>query len=115
MGPAYFPTILGGLLAIIGLIAIVRSIFSTGDALEKFAYKEIALVMVSVMIFGGIVRGAGLVPAVILLVMISAFASTKFRLLPSVFLAVGMAVFSVAVFIKALGLPIPMIGPWFGF
>jgi putative tricarboxylic transport membrane protein len=46
-------------------------------------------------------------------VMMSAFASAMFRWVPSLALAIGLAVFSVAVFVKALGLPIPALG-WFG-
>ena len=30
-------------------------------------------------------------------------------------LAVGLAVFAVVVFVKLLGLPMPIFGPWLGF
>lgn len=115
MGPAYFPTVLGALLAIIGGIAVVRSLFRSGMPLEKFAVKELVLILVAVLLFGFLVRGAGLIAAVLALILISAFASAKFRLLPTILLAIGLAAFAVLVFIKALGLPMPMIGPWFGF
>ncbi|MGH8806675.1 MAG: tripartite tricarboxylate transporter TctB family protein [Noviherbaspirillum sp.] len=115
MGPAYFPTILGSLLAIVGLIAIVRSMFSVGAAVEKFWIREALVITVAVLLFGVLVRGAGLVPAVLVLILLSAYASVKFRLLPSVLLAAGLAVFSVLVFVKALGLPMPVFGPWLGF
>jgi hypothetical protein len=115
MGPAYFPTILGSLLAIVGLIAIVRSMFSAGAAVEKFAIRELLLIIVATLLFGVLVRGAGLVLAVVALVLLSAYASAKFRLLPSVLLAAGAAAFSVLVFIVGLGLPMPIIGPWFGY
>jgi hypothetical protein len=114
MGPAYFPTILGSMLAIIGLIAIVRSMLTTGAAVDKFAVREVVLVIVATLLFGVLVRGAGLVVAVVALVLLSAYASAKFRILPSVLLAAGAAVFSVLVFIVGLGLPMPIIGPWFG-
>lgn len=114
MGPAYFPTVLGGILTLIGLIAVVRSLVRPGEAIEKFAIKELILILLGVLVFGFIVRGAGLVPAIILLVMLSAYASVKFRVLPSLLLAVGLAVFAVLLFVKALGLPMPVIGPWFG-
>jgi hypothetical protein len=114
MGPAYFPTILGSLLTIIGLIAIVRSMLTAGVALEKFAVREVSLIIAATLLFGVLVRGAGLVVAVVALVLLSAYASKKFRLLPSVLLAAGSAAFSVLVFIVGLGLPMPIIGPWFG-
>lgn len=115
MGPAYFPTVLGGLLAVIGAIAVLRSLARTGSPVDRFAFKEIILILVSVILFGFLVRGAGLVVSIIVLVMLSGFASVKFKVAPYLALAVGMAVFSVLVFVKALGLPMPMFGPWLGF
>jgi hypothetical protein len=114
MGPAYFPTILGSVLVLLGLAAIVRSTLRVGEAVEQFAIREIILVLSAVLLFGILVRGAGLLPAVLVLVLLSAYASNKFKLVPSLLLAVGLAVFAVLVFIKGLGLPIPMVGPWLG-
>lgn len=115
MGPAYFPTVLGTLLAIIGAIAVARSLFRSGMRLEKFAVRELVLILAAVLLFGFLVRGAGLIVAVLVLILISAYASIKFRLLPTALLAIGLATFAVLVFVKALGLPMPMIGPWLGF
>jgi hypothetical protein len=115
MGPAYFPTALGWILAAIGAVAVVRSFFGSGTAIEKFAMKELVLILVSVLLFGVVMRGAGLAIAVPLIIIVSAYASVKFSWKASVLLAIGMTVFSVALFVKALGLPMPMLGPWFGF
>jgi putative tricarboxylic transport membrane protein len=115
MGPAYFPTILGGLLAVIGAASVIRSMIQPGEAIERFALKNIFLILFATVLFGVLVRGAGLFIAVIALVMISGMASTKFKVLPFLAVAVGMAVFSVLVFVTGLGLPMPMFGPWLGF
>lgn len=115
MGPAYFPTVLGTLLAIIGSIAVVRSMFTSGAPVGRFVLKNLVLVLGGVLLFGVLVRGAGLVAAIVVLVMVGGYASVKFRVAPFVLLAVGMAAFSVLVFVKALGLPMPMVGPWLGF
>ncbi len=108
MGPAYFPTILGALLAVIGLIAVIRSCMRPGEAVGKFYIREIVLILSAVVLFGFLVRGAGLVPAVLVLVLLSAYASPKFTWGPSLLIAVGLAVFSVVVFVKLLGLPMPI-------
>ena len=60
MGPAYFPTILGGLLVVIGVISVIRSFIAHGAPIGTFAFKGLALVSVSVLMFGIVVRGAGL-------------------------------------------------------
>lgn len=114
MGPAYFPAILGGLLVGIGVIAVIRSFIVPGAPVGAFAFKGMALVIFSVLLFGFIVRGAGLAIALPMLVVISALASARFRWRPTLILAVGLTVFCVAVFLKGLGIPLPTIGPWFG-
>jgi hypothetical protein len=115
MGPAYFPTILGGLLALIGLVSLIRSFIRSGEAIERFAVKEAFLVLLAVVLFGVLIRGAGLAPAVVLLVLLSGYASPEFKWKPFILVAVGLAIFSVLVFVKGLGLPMPMFGPWLGF
>ena len=115
MGPAYFPSVLGGLLALVGVAAIIRSFFrEEEERMGRFAFKEVALVLLGVVLFAATVRGAGLVVAVVLLMMVSAMASSKFRFLSSGAVVIGMTIFAVVVFIKALGLPLAIFGPWFG-
>ena len=114
MGPAYFPTILGGLLVVIGAIAVIRSFVVPGAPIGAFAFKGLILVTVAVLVFGFVVRGAGLVVALPLLVIISAVASSRFRWRPTLIMAAGLTIFCVLVFIKGLGIPLPIVGPWFG-
>ncbi len=114
MGPGYFPTVLGLLLAGVGLLIVLRGLFRSGTAVGSFAYRELVLVLLGTVLFGLLLRGAGLIVAVLLLVGVSAHASRKFRWGTTVALGVGMAAFCVLVFVKALGMPIPVLGPWFG-
>jgi hypothetical protein len=114
MGPAYFPTVLAGLLIVIGVIAVVRSFIQPGTPIGAFAFRGLLLVVAPTLLFGLIVREAGLVIALPLLVVISAYATIHFRWLPSIALAAGLTLFCVLVFLKGLGVPLPMLGPWFG-
>ncbi|OON62833.1 small permease of tripartite tricarboxylate transporter [Massilia sp. KIM] len=114
MGPAYFPTVLGGLLSIIGAIGVIRSFLRPGEAIGRFHIKELVLILAAVMLFGFLVRTAGLVPAAVILIMVSAFASPKFHLGKTIALAAGLALFAVVLFVKLLGLPMPIFGSWFG-
>ncbi len=117
MGPAYFPTVLGGLLTLIGLIAVIRSLLHISsiphDPIGRFAIKEGLLVLAATVLFGILVRGAGMVVAIALLVGVSAYASNKFRWGSAVAMAVGLTLFCILVFIKALGVPLPILGSWF--
>lgn len=114
MGPGYFPTALGGLLAFVGLIAIGRSFIRPGTAIEPFHLRLLIAVTGATVLFGVLVRGAGLGIAVPVLVLMTAGVSAYFRWRTALILAAGLAVFSALLFVKALGLPIPIIGPWFG-
>lgn len=114
MGPAYFPTILGSLLALIGATVVIRSFVRVGEAVGKFYIREIILILSAVVLFGALMRGAGLVPAVVVLVVLSAYASPKFKWGSALLLAGGLATFSALIFVKLLGLPMPIFGPWFG-
>lgn len=114
MGPGYFPTILGYLLVLIGGIAVIRSFLARGAPIGAFSFKGLALVGLSVLLFGITVRGAGVAVALPLLIIISASASVSFRWLSTLFIAVGMTIFCILVFIKGLGIPLPVIGPWLG-
>jgi len=52
MGPAYFPTMLGGLLAILGAIVLLRSFFSKIEhPLKVFAFRP--LLLVAAIVVGG--------------------------------------------------------------
>lgn len=114
MGPAYFPSLLGGLLILIGSISVIRSFFSVGTPIGGFAYRGIFAVIASVVLFGFVVRGAGLAVAILLLVIASALGSTRFRWPTTLMMAVGLALFCALVFLKGLGIPLPLLGPWLG-
>lgn len=114
MGPAYFPTILSGLLIVIGAISIIRSFLMQGTPIGTVAWKGLFLIIASTLLFGLIVRGAGLAIALPLLILISAFASTRFRWQYALALAVGVTVFCILVFQVGLGVPLPIFGSWFG-
>jgi hypothetical protein len=114
MGPAYFPTILGGFLVLIGTISAIRSFVVTGAAIGAFAVNGLALIIGATLLFGFLVRGAGLIVALPLLVIASAYASMRFRWQPTMVMAFGLTLFCVLVFIKGLGVPLPIVGAWFG-
>jgi putative tricarboxylic transport membrane protein len=114
MGPGYFPTVLGALLSAIGGVAVIRSFIVPGAPIGAFAFKGAALVGIPVLMFGLIVRGAGLAVALPLLVVISASASAHFRWRPTLLIASALTIFCILVFLKGLGIPLPVIGSWFG-
>ena len=114
MGPGYFPVVLGGLLAVIGVVSVARSLVSEGEPIGTFALKGLLLVVGGMLLTGFLFRKAGLVVVLPLLIIVTSYASIKFRWKTSLVLAVGLTAFCVLVFAYGLGLPLPLLGKWFG-
>lgn len=114
MGSGYFPTMLGGLLILIGLVTFIRSFFLPGEPIKGFSVKGLFIVIGSTILFGLLIRPAGLVIAIMVYVMLSSYASKDFKWQHSLALAIALAIFCVLIFIKALKVPLPLLGTWFG-
>ena len=113
MGPAYFPAVLGWTLAFIGLISLIRSFLQKGEPVPAFAWKPLLLITGATVLFGLLVRGAGLVIALPLFIIITSLATVKFRFVPTLVLAAAATLLCSLVFVKALGVPLPLVGRWF--
>ncbi|MFD2265026.1 tripartite tricarboxylate transporter TctB family protein [Lacibacterium aquatile] len=114
MGPGYFPTVISALLILLGLISIARGMVQDSAPIAPFNWKALSLITVSVLAFGWLLQGAGLIVALIVLTLVSAVASVRFRLgWKPVLGLVLLVVFCVAVFVKGLGVPMPLVGDWF--
>ncbi len=114
MGPAFFPVVLSVILIVIGLISLVRSFIRPGSPIGRFAIRGIVMVTGATVLFGIIARGAGLAVALPALVIISAYASSRFQWRTSIMLAIVLTVSCILIFLKGLGIPLPVLGPWFG-
>ena len=108
MGPGYFPTWVGGLVALLGLALALRSLKLDGPALPRVRLRPIAFVLGGSLAFGYFLKPLGLVLATVLLVVISAAGGHEFRWREVLALAIGLAVFAVGVFVYGLGLPFPL-------
>lgn len=114
MGPGYFPTVISGLLMLLGLISIARGFLNASAPIAPFNWKALGLITASVLVFGWLLHGAGLIVALIVLTLLSSAASIRFRpgLKPMIGLLL-LVVFCILVFVKGLGVPMPLIGDWF--
>lgn len=104
MGPAYFPTVLGGLLALLGAIVFARSFFLDSGRVPRWALRPLILILLSVLCFALALRPLGLVVATAVLVFVGALGGHEFRTREAALLYVVLIVFSILVFYKGLGL-----------
>jgi len=115
MGPGYFPTVLSCLLMAFGVLAVLRGVRQQGAAFGGFAWKQSVKVLSAILAFAFLLPRAGLIIALLVLIFGSASASIHFRFeWRATLLAFGLLVFCVLVFVKGLGLPMPLFGTWFG-
>ena len=108
MGPALFPTLVGVLLAGLGLVIALRSFAIDGPPVPRFHARPITISLVAIALFGLALAHLGLIAAVAVLVLVGAVASRESKPLETVALAVALIAFSAAVFVWLLGLPIPL-------
>jgi hypothetical protein len=108
MGPAYFPTVLSSLMAVIGSIMLFRSLVLKGEKVPAISFRPIFFIILSLLLFGYLQKPIGLVLTLVLLVFVSALAGHEFKIRKVVILSVAMTVLSLLVFVKGLGLPFPI-------
>jgi len=104
MGPAYFPTVLGGLLGLLGAIVFARAFFVDSGRVPRWALRPLVLILLSVLCFALALRPLGLVAATAILIFVGALGGHEFRLREVALLYVVLILFSILVFYKGLGL-----------
>ena len=108
MGPGYFPTWIGITLVILGAVISASGFKSVGEGVGKFAYKPMILLSLAFVIFGWAIDHIGFVPALFIMIVLSALSGQDFRLKEVLLMSVVLIIGSWALFIKGLDLPFPL-------
>jgi hypothetical protein len=114
MGPGYMPMLVLGLLGIFGIGLLVTSVRSGPDPLEKWAWRELGLILAAMTVFGALLEHIGLALSIGALVMISSFADRSQTLKGALALAVAMIGLCWLIFIRGLNLSVPFLPPALG-
>lgn len=116
MGPGYMPCVVAAILIVFGIASLIRAIWIDGEEVGKLAWLPLLGVLGAVLFFAFFVERLGLVLSIFALVLISASVSPAFRLrwdaLAGLVLFVAMCCL---LFVRGLGVPLPLIGSWFVF
>lgn len=110
-GPAYFPFGLGILLAIMGAVVWFASITvetEDGDRIGAIAWKPLLIISGAVVMFGLLLPRLGLFISLPLLIIVSALAGDEFHWKDSLISVVVLTLGSWLIFIKGLGLILPL-------
>ena len=111
MGPAFFPFWLGLILIVLGLTIAIVAIRANGGpdaAFPKFHWGPILYVLISIVIFGLVLKPIGMLLAGLLLVIGASLGSHEFKLKEVLPLGIFLVIFCALVFVVGLKLPIPL-------
>jgi hypothetical protein len=119
MGPGYFPTLLGAVLTILGVLITVTGFTSKaegGDKIGKWAWKPLFFVICSNLLFGLLLGGLpklgipymGLIAAIFGLVLVASLAGEVFKLKEVLILSVILSIGSYLAFVLLLKLQLPV-------
>ena len=105
MGPAYFPTLLGGLLAVIGLGIAGAALVVDGARFPRLHVRPLLAILTAIVVFALVVDPLGFALAVVALVLIGGLADPDLHPMESIGVALLLALFSIGIFVALLGLP----------
>jgi hypothetical protein len=119
MGPGFFPTMLGILMIIVGLVVLFGAFTKgspDGDKVGALAFRQLFFVIAANLLFGVMIGGLpsiglpsmGLIVGIYVLVIVASFAGDVFKLKEVLILATVLAVGSYFAFIKLLKLTFPV-------
>jgi hypothetical protein len=114
MGPGYFPMVVAGLLGALGLIIMVGGLRDKGEPISRVPWRGLLLVVFPVVFFGLTLKGLGLVPSLAIMVFATTLASVHWNLRTALINTAVLTIGGWLIFVKALGLPISVFGPWVG-
>ena len=109
MGSGYFPTVLGGILALFGVFLMARGARARERAPLAWGWLPLACITASMLLFGFLLPRVGLVPALAALFFTAAAGGREFRPGEVLALTAVMTAFAVAVFVYVLKLPFQLL------
>jgi hypothetical protein len=113
MGPGYVPRMLSYILIALGVAIVVRAIIVADDAIERFRWKPITMITIGVVVFAALFERAGLAPALVALIFLSALGGQEFKLVETILACLVLIALCVVIFKLGLGMNISIIqGVW---
>ncbi|NBR29425.1 MAG: tripartite tricarboxylate transporter TctB family protein [Betaproteobacteria bacterium] len=112
MGPAYFPTILGLLLGLLGVILVVRSFAPHNEEPpSRTHWRPLLCIIGAACLFAALIGSAGMVIASAVMMLVGAFGGWDFRWKEQLTGMIVMPAVCVGIFYYGLGLPFKLF-PW---
>lgn len=113
MGPGYVPRMLSFIMLALGVLICIVAVVSGSEPVERPKWKPIMLVTIGIVCFALLFERAGLIPALVVLVMIASLAGEEFKLPEVIGNIVVLSVLCTLVFKVGLSMNIAVVqGIW---
>ena len=113
MGPGYVPRMLALIMMGLGAVICLVALVAGGEPVERLKWKPITLVTIGIICFALLFERAGLLPALVVLIMIASLAGEEFKLKEVLANMVVLAIVCTLVFKVGLGMNITILrGVW---
>jgi len=113
MGPGFVPHAIGWILIALGAAIAVKGFARDAEQVVRLHLRPVSLIVLSVVAFALLLQPAGLVPAMVAMIAISAAAAGPVRARETVGIAVFLIVLCVLIFKVMLEMSFPVIaGVW---
>lgn len=113
MGPGYFPALLGGMIALLGLVLAGRALLSpkTSEPLDRWKLRPLFFVLAAVLAFSLLIDSGGLMVAIAMLTLFVRLAGREGGILEFVVMLIVLCAIAAGIFVYGLNIPLRLI-PW---
>jgi hypothetical protein len=113
MGAGYVPLALGLILAGFGVLVVIKGfIAGEGEPIGDVDWRAVILISAALLFFGITIRGLGVVGALFGTSLLAALARVQTSVRDALLIAAALTALSVAIFVIALQLRLPLVGSW---
>ena len=109
MGPGYFPMVLGGIMIAFGIYVMIHGLVNKEQVKGNWSLRALFVLPLATVVFGVLMEETGFIPALVVLIFISAAAGDQFKWIEVLVMAIALTAACVGLFIYALGLPCPLL------
>ena len=113
MGPGYFPIVLSAIMICFGILIMLMGVKNNIKLKGNWSIRALIVLPIATAAFGWLMEEAGFIPAMLVLIPLSAASGREFEWKEISMLTVGLTILCTLMFIEGLGLPYPLIkGLW---
>jgi hypothetical protein len=110
MGPGFFPCLIAALIVLLGAMLFVSGFRATPHALtESIRWRSVLAIGAGIVLFAVLLQRAGLIPATLVLVLVSSLAEPRWRPRRVALLALAVTALVYLLFVTVLQIPVPAV------